>query len=254
VSSPQLSIIVPAFNEAGNLPLLTEEIRMAMGNAAWEVLLVDDGSTDETRETIARLCVEDTRFRGFLLARNSGKGGALSVGIHHSRGKMVVMIDADLQNDPKDIPLLLAALAGGADMALGWRQERADPAGKRWASRIFNALCMLAFGTRLHDANTGFKAARREALARVPLQDGLYRFLPHMLIRRGWRVVEIPVHHRPRKSGATKFSLLHRLKSIPDLLVALAAARMQSDDPVPAHTEIVHSSTRQKAASATIAL
>ena len=250
MSLPSLSILVPAFNEAESLPLLAEEIQTAMGNAGWELLIVDDGSTDETASAIEDLCRNDQRIHGFTLMKHAGKGDALAVGIHHAQGKTIVMMDADLQNDPADIPLLLAALTGGADVALGWRQERADALPKRWASRIFNALCTIAFGERLHDANTGFKAIRRQALAHAPLQGGLYRFLPHILTHRGWHVVEIPVHHRPRRFGSTKYSILHRLKSIPDLLIAMIAAHAESDSSLPRHTELTHTPAKREPASA----
>ncbi|MDD5751043.1 MAG: glycosyltransferase family 2 protein [Candidatus Peribacteraceae bacterium] len=248
--APLISIIVPAFNEAESLPLLAQEIQEAMGESAWELLIVDDGSTDGTVTVIHALCKQNPRIRGFTLARHAGKGDALAVGMHHARGRMVVTMDADLQNDPKDIPLLLAALTGGADAALGWRQERADSLGKRWASALFNRTCTLAFGERLHDANTGFKALRRETLVYAPLHGGLYRFLPHILIHRGWHVVEVPVHHRPRRFGRTKYSFLHRLKGIPDLLTALIAAHAESDALLPHHTAIARPVAKQEAPSA----
>ncbi|MDD5074420.1 MAG: glycosyltransferase family 2 protein [Candidatus Peribacteraceae bacterium] len=236
--SPLISIIVPVFNEAESLPLLCKEIVGVMGTRSFEVIVVDDGSTDATARVITELCTSDTRILGFRMNKNTGKGGALSVGMQHARGDPLITIDGDLQNDPKDIPLLLAALAGGADVALGWRQERADTSGKRWASALFNTLCSFTFGKKLHDANTGFKALRRRAAGSLPISGSLFRFLPHLLAKKGWSVVEVPVHHHPRKFGQTKFSLSHRLRGLPDLLLALTVARSGIETVLPPYQRL----------------
>lgn len=236
--SSLISIIVPVFNEAESLTPLCKEIVDAMGSHPFELILVDDGSTDATAYIITGLCAKDSRILGFRLLRNTGKGGALSVGMRCAHGDPIITLDGDLQNDPRDIPLLLAALAGGADVALGWRQERADPPGKRWASVLFNVLCRATFGRKLHDANTGFKALRRSAAESLPLSGSLFRFLPHLLAKNGWSVVEVPVHHHPRRFGRTKFTLGHRLRGLPDLFLALTVARSGIETVLPPYKRL----------------
>jgi len=221
-----LSLIIPVFNEAPNVEPLYREIQTALArlHQAAEILFVDDASTDRTPEIIRELKRTDPRIRGFRLAANADKGGALAVGIREARGDIVITIDGDLQNDPADLTLLLKALEDGADLALGWRKERADSLQKRLASALFNTCMSLAFRHRLHDANTGFKALKREMALSVPLTQGLFRFLPFVLARRGMKIVEVPVHHRPRKVGRTKFHLARRVLSLWQLRKALRAA------------------------------
>ncbi|MDD5103302.1 MAG: glycosyltransferase family 2 protein [Candidatus Peribacteraceae bacterium] len=221
-----LSLIIPVFNEAPNLQPLYGELKEALSrlHQAAEILFVDDASTDRTSDAIRGLQATDPRIRGFRLHQNSDKGGALAVGFREARGDILVTMDGDLQNDPADIPLLLQAFAEGADLATGWRRERADPPGKRLASACFNIGMSCVFRHRLHDANTGFKALRKETALTVPLTQGLFRFLPFILARRGMTIREVPVHHRPRRNGRTKFRLSRRASSLRKLRNALRAA------------------------------
>ncbi|MDO8469254.1 MAG: glycosyltransferase family 2 protein [Candidatus Peribacter sp.] len=221
-----LSIIIPVFNEAQNIPLLYQELRESLSrlHQAAEILFVDDASTDSTLDIIRELKNTDPRVRGFRIGVNSDKGGALAVGFREARGDIVVTMDGDLQNDPADLPLLLKALEDGADLALGLRRERADSLSKRLASALFNLCMSLAFRRRLHDANTGFKALRKQTALTVPLTHGLFRFLPFILAGRGMTIAEVPVHHRPRKNGRTKFGLARRILSLCKLPKALRAA------------------------------
>lgn len=221
-----LSLIVPVFNEAPNLRSLYRELQESLAclRQEAEILFVDDASTDATPDTIRELAQADPRIRGFRLARNSDKGGALVVGFREAHGDICITLDGDLQNDPADIPLLLAALAEGADLAIGWRRERADKWGKRCTSWLFNTCMSLAFRRRLHDANTGLKALRRQNALSLPLTGGLFRFLPFILAGRGTNVLEVPVHHRPRRNGRTKFRLTRRVLSLWKLPKALLAA------------------------------
>lgn len=221
-----LSLIIPVFNEASNLEPLYQELTQSLSrlHRAAEILFVDDASTDATPEVIRKLKTVDPRVRGFRLNRNSDKGGALAVGIREARGDICITMDGDLQNDPDDLPLLLAALEQGADIAMGWRKARADRLSKRMLSALFNVCMSLVFYRRLHDANTGFKALRKETALTVPLTRGLFRFLPFILAGRGMKIAEVPVHHRPRRSGRTKFGFARRILCLYKLPQALRAA------------------------------
>lgn len=228
-----LSLIIPVFNEAQNLSPLYQEMKESLSrlHQAAEILFVDDASTDATPEVIRELKSIDSRIRGFRLSVNSDKGGALAVGFRMARGDILITMDGDLQNDPADLPLLLRALEQGADLALGRRKERADSLAKRLASALFNLFMSLAFRHRLYDANTGLKALRRETALIVPLTRGLFRFLSFMLAARGMKIAEVPVHHRPRKNGRSKFSPARRIISLCKLRKALRAARAPLKDP-----------------------
>jgi len=238
ILSPVLSLIIPVFNEAPNLWPLYREINevLARLHQAAEILIIDDASTDRTPEVIRELKSADPRIRGFRLQANSDKGGALAVGFAEARGEIFITLDGDLQNDPADIPLLLAALEQGADLAIGWRKKRADSLMKRLSSCLFNCCVSVVFRKRLHDANTGLKAIHREVALSVPLADGLFRFFPFVLARRGLTVAEVPVHHRPRRSGRTKFRFSRRVLSLGKLPQALQTARATQQENPPHYT------------------
>lgn len=234
-----LSVIIPVLNEAENLAPLHRELTEVLSrlHQAAEILFVDDASTDRTPVVIQQLKAQDPRVRGFSLERNSDKGGALLVGFWEARGDVCITLDGDLQNDPADIPLLLAALEQGADLALGRRMSRADSLAKRCASALFNTCMSIAFRHRLHDGNTGFKALRRETALSVPLQRGLFRFLPFILARRWLKIVEVPVHHRSRTNGKSRFGTGRRLFSLLKLPRALRAAQkpLKTPEDLPAY-------------------
>ncbi|OIO55585.1 hypothetical protein AUJ46_00965 [Candidatus Peregrinibacteria bacterium CG1_02_54_53] len=234
-----LSIIIPVFNEANNLVPLCRELSEVLTHLhrATEILFVDDASTDETSTIIRELQTSDPRIRGFRLEHNTDKGGALAVGVKEARGDICIMMDGDLQNDPADIPLLLAALEQGADLALGWRKKRADNLMKRLSSWLFNACMSAVFQKRLRDANTGLKVLRRETAISVPLTSGLFRFLPFVLAKRELKIAEVPTHHRPRRNGSSKFRSGRRLLSLLKLSAALRAvhAPLQAPEGLPAY-------------------
>lgn len=235
-----LSLIIPVQNEAEHLFSLHREIVQTLSrlHQAAEILYVDDASTDDTPAVINALAADDPRVKGLRLTRNSDKGGALLVGFCEAAGEVCVTLDGDLQNDPADLPLLLAAL-DRADVILGWRKERRDPFRKRWASWIFNACMNSVFRTSLHDANTGYKVLRRETALSVPLANGLFRFSSFILSRRGLRVLEVPVHHRPRENGSSRFGV-GRIRSLLRLPQALRAAygRQREHDALPAYERL----------------
>ncbi len=213
-------MVVPLYNEAESLPQLAAEIRAALAGTVetWEAVFVDDGSTDASLEVLRRLAAEDARVKVLRLRRNSGQSAALAAGIGRASGGVVVTLDADLQNDPADIPRLLEALAG-CDVVSGVRRERQDDWRRRAASRIANAVRSRVLGDRITDIGCSLKAYRAELLCEVPMFDGVHRFLPVLAESAGARVVEIEVAHRPRRFGEAKYNIGNRLwRALADLL------------------------------------
>lgn len=216
---PEISIVIPVYNEEENLPILAAEIRAALEGTgrSYEILWVDDGSTDGSLAALAGLAVRDPRSRVLRLRRNAGQSAALAAGFRNTRGEIVVTLDADLQNDPADIPRLLAELPGW-DLVSGVRTRRRDSWVRRISSWIANGVRNWATDERITDVGCSLKAYRAEYLCRVPMFTGMHRFLPTLVRLDGARVKEIPVNHRPRLHGKTKYSIGNRLfRSIDDL-------------------------------------
>jgi len=215
-----LSIVIPVFNEEQSLAQLCGEIAEvgAAKGYALEVILVDDGSRDGSWATIERLAAERPEIRGIRFRRNFGKAAALSAGFAEARGEMVVTLDADLQDDPHEIPYFLAEMEKGFDVVSGWKQLRHDPWHKVLPSRVFNAMVSGLTGVRLHDHNCGMKCYRREVLDEVQLYGELHRFVPVLAAARGFRVGELVVHHRPRQFGQSKYGFTRFVKGFLDLL------------------------------------
>lgn len=215
---PRLSIVVPAYNEAGNLPALVAEIRAAVAGEDYEIVIVDDGSTDGTAATLRSLAAEEPALRPFRMPANRGQSAALAAGIHQARGEIVVTLDADLQNDPADIPRLIEALEG-YDVVSGVRAQRNDTWLRRVSSRIANGIRRRALDDGISDVGCSLKAYRRGALEGVAPFNGWHRFLPALVQFSGARVIEIPVTHRPRRSGQSSYGVGNRLgRGIIDLL------------------------------------
>lgn len=218
--SDLLSIVIPVLNEQQSLDQLhgeLMEVAQAQGYRM-EIILVDDGSQDASWEVISRLAAQDSAVRGIRLRRNFGKAAALQAGFRAVRGQQVVTLDADLQDDPHEIPRLLAELERGVDVVSGWKKVRHDPWHKVGPSRVFNWLVGAMTGVRLHDHNCGFKAYRREVCDEVRLYGELHRFIPVLAAARGWRVGELVVNHRPRQFGRSKYGVSRILKGFLDLL------------------------------------
>ena len=209
---PQLSAVVPAYNEVESLPPLLAELRAALEATArtWELVLVDDGSTDGSGEWLEAEAARDPRLVVVRFAKNAGQSAALAAGLARARGAVVVTLDADLQNDPADIPALLAALAN-ADVVSGVRAKRHDTWVRLVSSRIANATRRAVIGDSVTDIGCSLKAYRREALEGLPMFVGVHRFLPALCAFRGARVVEVPVRHRPRTRGVSKYGMGNRL-------------------------------------------
>jgi glycosyltransferase involved in cell wall biosynthesis len=216
-----VSIIVPLYNEQANLaPMYGKLCAFLDGfEAMCEVIFVDDGSTDGTADELSRLAAKDDRVAVVGLARNSGQTAAMSAGFKNSCGRIIVALDGDLQNDPQDIPKLVAELEKGFDVASGWRQGRQDTWGRVVVSKLANALISKVSGVHLHDYGCSLKAYRREVLDGVHLYGEMHRFIPIYATWQGAKVTEIPVTHHPRIHGKSKYGYQRILKVLLDLIV-----------------------------------
>jgi glycosyltransferase involved in cell wall biosynthesis len=215
-----ISVVVPLFNEERSLETLYREIAEALEQQGqpYEVIFVDDGSTDGSLTALAQLHGETTNVVVVHLRRNFGKAAALQAGFLEARGDLVVTIDADLQDDPGEIPQLLAKLDEGFDLVSGWKTRRNDPLARRLFSRLFNWATGVVSGVRLHDVNCGLKAYRAEVLRGMRLYGELHRFIPILASYRGFRVAEIPVNHRARQHGRSRYGPERYLRGFFDLL------------------------------------
>jgi glycosyltransferase involved in cell wall biosynthesis len=222
VSRVGISVVIPVYDEAGSLRELHAELTRALDalGRGWEIVYVDDGSRDGSDAVIAELAARDPRVRGLSFRRNFGKSAALAVGFRMARGEWVATMDADLQDDPAELPKLAAALEGGLDLVSGWKQSRQDPPTKTLPSRLFNAVTGAVAGIRLHDFNCGFKLYRREVVDSIEVYGELHRFLPALAHWRGFRVGEVAVHHRARRFGRSKFGASRFVNGFLDLLSA----------------------------------
>ena len=215
-----ISAVIPLFNEAASLATLHAELVAVAEEQRYdlEILFVDDGSTDGSWAEVRRLVKADRRVRGIRFRRNFGKAAALSAGFQAARGELIVTLDADLQDDPREIPRLLAVMEGDCDVVSGWKQKRHDPWHKVLPSRVFNWMVSWLTGVRLHDHNCGLKCYRREIFAEVRLYGELHRFVPVLAAARGFRVGELAVNHRPRQFGRSKYGVRRFVKGFLDLL------------------------------------
>jgi glycosyltransferase involved in cell wall biosynthesis len=208
-----LSIVIPVLNEEANLKPLYSELKEALDALGWsyEIVFVDDGSTDGSAQVLAELHEADDLVKVVEFRRNFGKTAALTAGFRLSRGQFVVTMDADLQDDPAEIGVLLDKLEEGYDLVAAWRFERRDPLSKTLPSRIFNRTVASLTGVRLHDFNCGFKAYRRPVTEEVKLYGELHRFIPVLAFLKGFRITEVKVVHRPRRAGQSKYGGIGRL-------------------------------------------
>lgn len=224
-----LSLVVPVLNEREALPDLLDEIERSCDalDLEWEAIVVDDGSSDGTFALVEELGAGRSRLRGVRLRRNFGKSAALAAGFEASRGATIITIDGDGQDDPADIGKLLACLGEGADLASGWKRDRQDPFSRRFASRVFNRMTGLLTGVSMHDMNCGFKAYRGDCARSLEIYGELHRFLPAMAAQQGWRVAELPVNHRARQHGSSRFGVERYLRGALDLLAVVFVGRYE---------------------------
>ena len=218
---PDVSIVVPVYNEAENVAACHEDIRAAMEGAGlrYEVIFVDDGSSDGTLEALKEVTRRDGNVTAIELRRNFGQAPALEAGFERARADVVVPMDGDLQNDPRDIPLLLARLdePPGCDVVSGWRRNRQDSLLRKVPSRLANLLISTITGVRLHDYGCTLKAYRREVLQDIRLYGEMHRFIPALIRWVGGTVTEMPVNHRPRTAGRSKYGMGRIFKVLMDL-------------------------------------
>ena len=223
---PEVSLVVPVYNERDNLPLLVEEIARALAGHRYEIVAVDDGSTDGSLEVLKALKRGHPELHILAFAANAGQTAAFAAGFAAARGGVIVTLDADLQNDPADIPALLGHLtATGATAVVGYRVNRRDTGWKRLQSRIANAVRNRLNGETIRDTGCSLKAFHAQAVRALPLYGGMHRFLPTLVKLYGGTVAEVPVQHRPRRFGTTKYGMWNRVwRSFAD---ALAVRWMQ---------------------------
>ena len=215
-----ISVVVPVHNEERSVALLVDELDSALQpiGTPWEAIFVDDGSTDGSYAALTRLHAGRSDVVVVRLRRNFGKAAALAAGFAQARGDVIVTIDGDLQDDPAEIPRLLVKLEEGFDLVSGWKTRRRDPLRRRLLSRLFNSVTGWVSGVRLHDMNCGLKAYRTEVVRGLRLYGELHRFIPVLAHHRGFRVAELPVNHRPREHGRSRYGPERYLRGFLDLL------------------------------------
>ena len=219
--NPEISVVIPVFNEAANLEELQRELAGALERAGrpFEVILIDDGSTDSSWAVLRRIQEKDGRFKLIRLRKNFGQTAALAAGFDRARGDIIVSLDADLQNDPSDIPLFIQKIGEGYDIVSGWRKSRKDKFfTRRVPSIIANKLISKLTGVRLHDYGCTLKAFRSEIIKNVKLYGELHRFIPAIASQLGVEIAEVEVNHRPRKHGKSKYSIFRFTKVVLDML------------------------------------
>lgn len=219
--TPKVSLVIPVYNEEENLPILYQRVLEALDphDIKWEMILVDDGSTDTSVTRARELVALDPRVTSIELRRNFGQTAAMAAGFDEARAEYIVTMDADLQNDPKDIPRLLAKAADGYDIVSGWRKNRQDDfLSRNLPSKLANQLISQVTGVYLHDYGCTLKVYRRDAVEGLKLYGEMHRFLPALVAQRGARIVEQPVDHHPRQFGVSKYGIGRTFKVILDLL------------------------------------
>ena len=223
----EISIVIPLLNEAESLRPLMDQIQLVMATygRTYEVIFIDDGSTDNSMQVLEELHKTHSEVIIIQFRRNFAKAAAYSAGFQRSTGKVVITMDADLQDDPAEIPNLVAKLNEGYDLVSGWKKKRHDPLGKTIPSRFFNWITRRVSGIDIHDFNCGLKAYRREVVNNVKIYGELHRYIPVLAHLEGYRIGEIPVHHRPRKFGVTKYGWGRLFKGFLDLLTVMYLAK-----------------------------
>jgi glycosyltransferase involved in cell wall biosynthesis len=222
----EISIVVPGLNEGKSLPELARRIHEVLAPLArYELIFVDDGSTDDTWQRIGALHQDRANVRGVSLRRNFGKAMALKAGFKLASAPILVMMDADLQDDPEDIPQFIAKIGEGYDVVVGWKVKRLDPLNRRVLSRIFNGTVSRLTRVNLHDMNCGFKAYRREVIDTIPIYGDMFRFIPALAAAHGFRITEVPVKHHSRQFGKSRYGLERLLRGLFDLMSVLFLIR-----------------------------
>jgi glycosyltransferase involved in cell wall biosynthesis len=223
----KISIVIPLLNEEESINPLANEIRKAVKplEIGYEVIFVDDGSTDKSLSIIKEVCRTDRRFKYISFRKNYGKSAALQIGFQNITGDVVITMDADLQDDPNEIPNLISKLAEGFDLCSGWKKVRHDPFIKKYSSRFFNYVTRVFSGIKIHDFNCGLKAYRKEVIDNIKVYGELHRYIPVLAKWQGFTISEIPVKHHPRRYGQTKFGISRFFKGFIDLITVIFLTR-----------------------------
>lgn len=225
---PLISIVIPLKDEADSIGLLIGRILDVVSRANLslaDVVLVDDGSEDQTWPAVEALSLKDGRIRAIRMRRNFGKATALMVGVRAATGDIIITMDGDLQDDPEEIPQFVALIGAGNDLVSGWKRKRNDPISKTLPSRLFNRVTSWASGVSLHDFNCGFKAYRREIFDSVQLYGELHRYVPVLAHALGFRIAELPVRHHARRFGKSKYGFQRFARGFLDLLTVMMITR-----------------------------
>ncbi|MCK4919016.1 MAG: glycosyltransferase family 2 protein [Candidatus Pacebacteria bacterium] len=227
MNTKEISIIIPAYNEAENLPFLCDEIEDVLKNITenYEIIIINDGSTDKTKEVIENLNKEKDNILRINFRTNLGKASALNAGFKKAGGKIIFTMDADLQDDPKEIPNFIEKINEGFDLVSGWKQNRKDSFIKNTSSKFFNSVTSLFSKIKLHDFNCGFKAYKSEVAKSLDLYGQMHRYIPVMAGNEGYKITEIPVHHRKRKFGKSKYGPIRFLNGFLDLLTVMVLTK-----------------------------
>ncbi len=222
-----VSVVIPAYNEAESLRELVPAVAGVLRRTGrtFEIIVIDDGSTDGTPDVLEELCRAEPSLAALTFRRNFGKSAALATGFSRVRGTFVITMDADLQDDPEEIPALLSDLEGGLDLVSGWKKRRHDPITKTWPSRFFNRVTAAVTGIRLHDFNCGLKGYRRAVCQEVELYGEMHRYIPVLAHRQGFRIGEREVRHHPRRYGRSKFGSTRFVNGFLDLLEVVFLAQ-----------------------------
>lgn len=227
IAFKKVSIIVPLLNEEESLRPLINEIKKVMRTivADYEVLLIDDGSTDNSLKVIKEYAKSDPKIKFFSFRKNYGKSAALQIGFKNATGDVIITMDADLQDDPNEIPNLIQKLSEGYDLVSGWKKDRKDPFIKRHSSKFFNFITGLMSGIKIHDFNCGLKAYRSNVVKNINVYGELHRYVPVLADWQGYKIAEIPVKHHARRFGKTKFGITRFFKGFIDLLTVIFTTR-----------------------------
>lgn len=217
----RISVIIPAYNEEQSLPILLDEIKGALSEYDYEIIVIDDGSTDGSFELLQKRVKSDGKIQVSRFLRNYGKSAALSEGFKKAQGDYVITLDSDLQDDPNEIPRLIEILESGYDLVSGWKKNRRDPFSKRIPSKFFNFITRILTGIKLHDFNCGLKAYRKSVVKSLDIYGGMHRYIPVLVGKKGYKVTETVVNHRQRKYGTTKFGRERYFHGLFDLMTVL---------------------------------
>ena len=222
-----LSVIIPVYNEEGSLRELSERIMRVFekGGYKGEIIFINDGSTDKTAEILNALDNEQMLIRSIHFHRNKGKAAALQAGFEEAKGKYVITMDGDLQDEPGEIPALIAKLEEGFDIVSGGKKKRHDPISKRWPSKLFNSVARAMSGIKIHDFNCGLKAYRREVVKQIRVYGEMHRWIPVLAKVEGFKTGEIVVTHHPRKSGKSKYGFSRTFKGFFDFMTVFFLSR-----------------------------